>query len=289
MTARVRPRATTNMDASALTPKSAWLPITPRGVAAFAAASNGRLWLVQLLFALITAGTFGWLIHVAWIPPVRDAIKQLPAGAQIEGGILAWPTNSPMLLAEGHFLAFAVDLEHSAENVATSHFQVELGRRDWQVSSLLGVLDAPAWVKTTYPTNRLIALDRATVEPWWGAREPFVILLAMVGVVVYLMSTWALLALIYSIPVWLTGFYANRAVTWRGCWRLAGAALMPGALMVSVGIVLYGWRMFDLVKFGFTFALHLVVGWLYIFVSPLFLPRNPEVPAADKNPFASEP
>ena len=102
------------------------------------------------------------------------------------------------------------------------------------------------------------------------------------------MMTWPLLALVYSLPAWLTAFYANRAVTWCGCWRLAGAALMPGALMVSVAIVLYGLRMFDLVKFGFAFALHLLVGWLYIFVSPLFLPRNPEVPPAEKNPFTSK-
>jgi len=140
-------------------------------------------------------------------------------------------------------------------------------------------------VKTTYPTNTVIPLDRATVEPWWGAREPFVILLAMAGVVAYLMVSWALIALVYSMPVWLTAFYANRALNWRGSWRLGGAALMPGALIVSAAIVLYGLRMFDLVKFGLAFALHLLVGWIYIFVSPLFLPRNPEVPPAEKNPF----
>jgi len=277
------------MDAPAPpTTRSAWLPITPRGVAAFATAGTGRLLLVQFFFALVTAATFGWLIHTAWVPPVREAIKKLPPGAQIQGGVLEWPTNSPLLLVEGHFLAFAVDMEHAGANVATSHFQVELGKRDWQLSSLLGVLDAPAWVKTTYPTNRVIALDRAAVEPWWGAREPFFILLAMAGVIAYLMLTWPLLALAYSVPAWLTAFYANRAVTWRGCWRLAGAALMPGALMVSVTIVLYGTRMFDLLKFGLAFALHLVVGWLYIFVSPLFLPRNPAVPAEEKNPFTTK-
>jgi len=276
------------MDAPAPTPSPAWAPITPRGVAAFATASAGRLLLVQFIFALITAGTFGWLIHVAWVPPVREAIKKLPPETRIQNGVLQWPTNSPVLLVEGRFLAFAVDLEHGGVNVATSHFQVELGKRDWQVSSLLGVLDAPAWVKTTYPTNRVITLDRATVEPWWGAREPFVIILAMAGVVAYLMISWPLLALVYSLPAWLTAFYTNRAVTWRGCWRLSGAALMPGALIVSVAIVLYGSQIFDLVKFGFAFALHLFVGWLYIVVSPLFLSRNPEVPVAEKNPFTNK-
>ena len=276
------------MTAPIPTSKSAWLPITPRGVAAFAAARTGRLLLVQFFFALIVAAAFGWFLHVAWVPPIRAAIKQLPTGTRLQGGILEWPSNSPVLLAEGHFLAFAVGLDHAGGNGSTAQVQVEFGKRDWQLSSLLGVLDAPAWVNTTYPTNQMIALDRAELEPWWGAREPFVIVLAMAGVVVYLMISWALLAMIYSLAAWLVAFYANRAVDWRGSWRLAGAALMPGALMVAVAIVLYGLRAFDLLKFGLAFGMHLVVGWIYIFVSPLFLPRNPEVPPAEKNPFSSE-
>jgi hypothetical protein len=60
---------------------------------------------------------------------------------------------------------------------------------------------------------------------------------------------------------------------------------MPGALMVAVATVLYGLRGLDLVKFVSAFGLHVVVGWIYILVSPLFLPRNPEVPVAEKNPF----
>ena len=190
-----------------------------------------------------------------------------------------------MVLAEGHFLGLAVDLEHSGGAAATSHLQVQLGRRDWQVSSLLGVLDLPALLNTSYPATNIIAVDRTEIEPWWGAREPFFILLAAGGLVVLLMISWSLLALIYSLPVWLVGFLANRSIDWRGSRRLAGAALMPGALLVSGSLVLYGVRAFDLVKFGFAFGLHIVVVWLYLLVSPLFLMRNPEVPVADKNPF----
>lgn len=275
------------MNAPAPISKSAWLPVTPRGVAAFAAARTGRLLLVQFIVALIVAAASGWFLWVAWVPPIREAIKQLPSGSQIQGGSLEWPGRSPALLAEGHFLAFAVDLDHAGGNTSTAHVQVELGKHDWQVSSLLGVLDVPSLVNTAYPTQRIIALDRAEVEPWWGAREPFFILLAAAGLVVYLMISWALLAVIYSLPAWLVGFFANRAVDWRGSWRLAGAALMPGALLVAAAIVLYGGRAFDLVKLGFAFGMHFVVGWIYVFVSPLFLPRNPAVPPAEKNPFSS--
>lgn len=273
------------MNAPVSTSRFAWLPVTPRGVAAFATASTGRLLLVQFFFALIAAAAFGWFLQVAWVPSIREAIKQLPAGTRIKSGVLEWPGNSPVLLAEGHFLAFAVDLEHAGEHVSTAQVQVEFGKRDWQVSALLGVLDLPSLVDTTYPTNRTLALDRAALEPWWGAREPFFIFWAAAGLVVYLMISWALLAVIYSVPSWLAGFFANRALDWRGSWRLAGAALMPGALLLSVALVLYGLRAFDLVKLGFAFGMHLVVGWLYVCVSPFFLPRNPAVPVAEKNPF----
>ena len=275
------------MNAPAAISKSAWLPITPRGVAAFATAPTGRLLLVQFFFALIVAVAFGWFLRVAWVPPVREAIKQLPAGAQIQDGVLQWPGDSPVVLAEGYFLAFAVDLDHSGEHISTAQVQLELGKRDWQVSSLFGVLDLPSLVNTAYPTNRVIALDRGELEPWWGAREPFFILLAAAGVVVYLMISWPLIALVYSLPAWLVGFFANRTLDWRGSWRLAGAALMPGALLVAVAVVLYGLRVFDLVKLGFAFGMHLVVGWIYVLVSPLFLSRNPAVPQAEKNPFES--
>lgn len=275
------------MNAPAATTRSAWLPLTPRGVAAFAGASNGRLWLVQFAVALLAAAAFAWFLRTAWVPPIRAAISQLPAGAQIQNGVLEWPEDSPRVLAEGHFLGVVVDLDHSGSATSTSHLQVQFGRRDWQVSSLLGVLDLPALVNPGYPATNVIVVDRTELEPWWGAREPFFILLAAGGLVVCLMLSWALLALLYSLPAWWVGFLANRAVDWRGSWRLAGAALLPGALLVSGAIVLYGLRMFDLVKFAFAFGLHLVVGWLYVLVSPLFLARHPGVPPAAKNPFDS--
>jgi len=72
--------------------------------------------------------------------------------------------------------------------------------------------------------------DRLEMEPWWGAREPVVLALAALTVVVGLFVTWSFLATIYVGPVWLISFFANRDLKLAECWRLAGAALMPGAL-----------------------------------------------------------
>jgi hypothetical protein len=178
-----------------------------------------------------------------------------------------------------------VDLKHTRRITSTAHVQLEFGERDWEASSLLGILDAPGLVDTTYPRGQTIAADRSTVGPWWGAREPFLIALAMAGVVGFLFVSWAALATVYFLPAWLVGFFANRTLSWAGSWRLAGAALMPGALLLSAAIVLYGLQAFDLVKLGLAFGMHLIVGWLYILASPLFLPRHPEVPPAGRNPF----
>jgi len=40
----------------------------------------------------------------------------------------------------------------------------------------------------------------------------------------------------------------------------------------------------DLVQFGFIFGAHFVLGWIYLFVSLLFVPGIPAV--SPKNPFA---
>jgi hypothetical protein len=273
------------MKIPALTPKSAWLPVTPRGVAAFALAKTSRLLLAQFLVAAITACVIGWFLHRAWAPAIREAIARIPDETCIQSGELHWPTNSPALLAEGHFLGIAVDLDHSGQITPTSHLKFELGRHGWQVASLLGVFSPPPWLDTSYPADVRISLGHSELEPWWGSREPFLILLAMAGVVVWLMLVWPLLGLLYSVPVWLVGFFSNRALDWRGSWRVGCATLLPGALLLSAAIVLYGLRIFDVLKLGIAFALHFVIGWIYVLVSPLFLARHPEAPPSISNPF----
>jgi len=274
------------MNVSATIPKSAWLPLTPRGVAAFASARLSRLLLVQFIFALMSAAVVGWFLAVAWAPTIRDAIDAVPVESRISGGALQWSGESPVMLAEGPYLGFAVDLDHASQVNASSHLVIELGRTDWQMSSIFGVLHVPWLINTRYPQGYTIALNRTELGPWWGAREPFLIGFAMALTVPVLMITWAGLGLLYLVPVWLVAFYGNRAVNWRGCLRLAGAALMPGALFMSAALVFYGLGAFDLLRLALAFVMHFVVGWFYLVVSPTFLPRHPAALAAGKNPFA---
>jgi len=84
----------------------------------------------------------------------------------------------------------------------------------------------------------------------------------------------------------LVGFFADRQCSLGASWRLAGAALMPGALLTCGAILLYGLGTLDLVRLAAAGAAHWVIGWVYLFVSPLCLPRRAEKTAARVNPFA---
>ena len=66
---------------------------------------------------------------------------------------------------------------------------------------------------------------------------------------------------------------------------MAAAALMPGAVLMSVSMLLYDVGAFDLVQISFAFGMHLVIGWIYVLISPMFLGRS--VSPGKKNPFTS--
>ena len=268
------------MTEPARTTSRAWLPLTPRGVASFAFARLRWLLVVEAIVALIAAATVFWFVDWAWYPTIGFAIRQLPARGEIRSGKLNIETNAPQLLAEGHFLAFVIDPRHSGEVRSPAQFQVELGETSVRVISLLG------YTEFDYPKGSIIAFNRAGVEPWWGAWK--LPLRCMTGAAAFLciLTSWILLGSVYCLPVWLAGFFANRELKLGATWKLAEAALMPGALVMIAGIVLYGLGVLDLVRFVAVTAMHFAVGWLYCFVSLLFVPKlnSPDV-ASHGNPF----
>jgi hypothetical protein len=266
------------MNASDDKAQFAWQPLTMRGVAAFASATFGRLLLVQFIVALVAAGTVVWFVQKAWFPTIGEAIRRLPPKGEIRFGRLDWPGPSPERLAEGRFLALVVDLDHTGAARSPAQVQVEFGREDFKVYSLFG------YVQGSYPRSRAVAFNQTELRPWWGAWAPPILAIVAGLVVAGLMTSWVCLATVYYLPVWLIGFFANRDCSLGGSWRLAGAALMPGALLMCAAIFLYGWGALDLVRLGVMGALHLVVGWIYLVVSPLCLPQQ-EAATTNLNPF----
>src|SRR5215472_2590095 len=268
------------MDAPAARPQLAWQPLTFRGVAAFASASFGRLLLVQLVFAAIGAAIVVWFVHRSWFPMVGRAISELPAEAQIRGQRLTWNADEPRSLAENRFLSIAVDLKHEGKARTPSHVQVELGEADLKVMSLLGYLQTP------YPRDYRIDLTPSDAGPWWGAWAPPILAMAAGAVIVALMFCWTALATLYFIPLWLYAFFGNRELSLAGSWRLAGAALMPGAMILCGGIILYALGALDLPLLAVVMALHFLGGWIYAWVAVWELPQAKEAAAVGVNPFS---
>ena len=263
---------------SALTePKFAWEPLTPRGVAAFARASFERLFVVQSVFALIAAAAVVWVLSNGVFPTIAAAISQLPDSGAIHSARLDWRGDSPVLLAEGRILAISVDLEHGGSLRSPADFQFEFGRDSVCIYSLFGEAEL------AYPPGYIIAANQTDAQPAWGAWAPDILGLAAIGAFLGLLLAWAALATVYFLPVWLICFFCNRDLNFRASWKLAAAALMPGALLLSLALGFYGLGGFDLVQLCFAFGMHLVIGWVYLFVSPLFLQRVS--PAERKNPF----
>jgi hypothetical protein len=261
----------------------AWEPLTPRGVAAFAHAKLSRLVLVQFIVALLAAFSALWFLDNGCFPTIRAAIQSLPDDGKISSGNLDWHGDSSQMLAEGKFLAFDVDLNHSGQITSTADLQIEFGRGTVCVFSSLGY----GYGKFPYPPDRLAPFNRPELEPLWDAWAAEILFIAAATTVVALLLIWWILSTVYFLPVWILGFFANRDLNFRASWRLSGAALMPGALLMTAGIFLYGFGFMNLVSFGFIFASHFVLGWIYLSVSLVFLPRISEAkPKA--NPFTDK-
>ena len=130
--------------------------------------------------------------------------------------------------------------------------------------------------------------NRTKLEPGWAAWQPMLLAGVVLGVLAGLFISWSLLATIYFFPVWLIGFYSNRDLDFRASWKLAGAALMPGALFLMATIFVYALGLLDLVQLTAGFALHFVIGWVYLFVAPFFLPARSGDTTGTRNPFTQQ-
>jgi hypothetical protein len=82
----------------------------------------------------------------------------------------------------------------------------------------------------------------------------------------------------------LLAFYADREGSWWQAWKLACAALLPGALLLSLAILGYTCQHLHLVQLLLAFLFHLVMGWVYGLFAPFCLPRARAV-SSTRNPF----
>lgn len=260
---------------------TAWQPITPRGVAAFAHAPWRRLLLIQFIVALLVGLAITAFVREAYFPVITTAIAHLPDTGNITSGRLCWKGETPTVLAEGKFLSLSVDMNHAGMLRSVAHLQVEFGATNLLVNSLLG------YAEINYPRGWIVAANHQELTPLWGAWRPHILAFIVAGVIVSLMASWYFLATLYAAPVWLLGFYLNRDLDWRRSWRFCGAALLPGALLMLAAISFYVLGGMDLVQLGFVYAAHIVLSWVYLIVAIFFVPRV-SGGQSPKNPFSRD-
>ena len=262
-----------------LTPPQAWQPFTPRGVAAFATGTLTRLVMVQIVVALIVAVAVVLFLRIAWFPVIDEAIQRLPDTGAIYNGELVFTGDSPRRLAENGRLAVVVDV-HSTSVGHAADVEVTFEKQRVAICGALG-----CWWQS-YDRKYTISFNRTELEPAWGAWRLPTLAFAVVLTVVSLLILWWPAAFIYLPLVRIVAFFGDRVVTWRGAWRLSAAALLPGALILSVGIILYGVGAVDLFRFSLFYAMHLVAGLVFVVTSAFFLPKIAPL-ISGKNPFSS--
>jgi hypothetical protein len=260
--------------------KFAWQPLTPGGIAAFASAKPGRVLVVQFIFAVLACAVIMRIFYATWVPVINHAVRELPAQGEIRKGQLTIENSQPQILGENRFFGLSIDPGHAGEARTAAHIHAEFGTRDLKLYSLSGYALLP------YPTQYRIALNHDETIPAWGAWRPAAVAGVGALALVWLFASWLVLQAIYTGPVWVLGFFANRDLSLRGAWCVSGAALMPGALSFTLSLAVYGFGWLDLIQLAAAAAIHLAIGWIYLPFAIAKCSKTPERPHAKVNPFS---
>mgnify|MGYP001172925011 CR=1 FL=1 len=294
---RSRPFVDSTLSTPPAAPLEAWQPLTFGGVAAFAAAPAGRLLAVAALVALLVSAAVWRLAVTVWSPTISMAIARLPAEGAIDNGHLVWPAGQAMSLADGSFVSISVTPPGTSPPKHTADLQFNFRSTSLHASSLLGYIEIP------YPPGYVLALNRTELDPLWGAWRPHALATVAGTTFVILLALWAIIATLLTIPLRAYALLLGRQPGLGGCWKLAFAALLPGALIMCAALFGYGLRRLSLGELMLIHGLHLLVNTAYLLISPLRIPEGPPpspfgeppspfsapTPASDAsgNPFAS--
>lgn len=269
-------------EAAAAAPR-AWQPFTPQGVAAFAAAGYGRALALLMVFGLLIGMVMTWFVRGAWFPALAQAAAALPRTGEIRDGRLHVEVPQSLPLAGNRYVSLAIDLQHTGEQTLPADLEIEFGAAEVRLRGMLGYVDVP------YPRALAAPFHRAEAVPWWGAWSQAILAGVWVGSTLGLMGIWSVLALAYvplaRVLAWLRGAPLGVGAAWRLC----AAALMPGALMMTAAIALYGWGLMDVLRLGLVAVFHVMVAWVYVPLAVGCLPRAQQTVPGGNNPFTDSP
>jgi hypothetical protein len=258
-------------------PLKRWQPFTPRGVASSANASSGSIFFAQLAFAIAATAVVMWFLQVNYFPAILDSIRHLPDTTTIQNGRLI--RVSSQVLSQRKFLSFIIDLEETGRLGEISDIKVELRPDYFQICSIFGC------AMFNYPQEK-IPIGRSSAEPWWGARQPVIFAILALVTLVALWLSWLVFAFFYAIAGKLVAAASDRQLSWSESWKMALAAQMLPALLMSVAILFYGLQVFDLIQFLFFFGAHFFVAWVYLGTALFLRPCKSHEKPENTNPFS---
>jgi hypothetical protein len=258
-------------------PGKAWQPLTFGGVARYGHDWVGKLFFACLIVSILTASVVVWTAARAWLPVIEESITRLPQGAEIRGGKLTAP--QPIQLAENPFLALRLDPVGEVTPPALADIYVILWPREIQFRSLLGMAKLP------YRPEWTLDLNRTDLDPKWAAWRPALLAYLFLGTIAMLFSTWVAFGIAYTIPVRIFAAVLKRSVSLWGSWKISVAGLLPAAILMTVAIAAYGLGQIRIIHLIVVWALHFIVGWIFIIGATIRLP----IRRAESNPFDNNP
>jgi hypothetical protein len=263
-------------------PRIAWQPFTFGGVAAFAKGSWARLFVAQIVVAGLCGASAVWIIGKCYSPVISQVVRKLPEGACVTNGQLTGFPDTQ--ITETKFLSIAIASDDTVNIDQGADVQIALRKGRVEMSSLLSSVVGS--LEFDYGNGANLDLARSSLEPVWEAWRPVILAGAGIAIVILLPLLWAATGVIYAPGAKFVAWFCNRPLSWPEAWRLAAASLLPGAVLLAFGLLLYGLQLVDIFGLAYFGIVHLLAGWVYVGVSPIFLHRENTTPS-NRNPFTS--
>jgi hypothetical protein len=254
-------------------------PFTFGGVARFASAHIVRVVFVGLIFGCVSGLVVCWLAAARLAPVIDEAVSKLPPTGSIEGGRLNWPAKNGGLLAANAFVSFEVKVDDTRAEGAPADFAFRFDTNHLAVTSIFGT------ARVEYPASLELELNRTALVPTWGAWRAPLLFGLIPATILVLLCTWGMLATVYSVLPILIGGAFNRALGFRGAWKLSVAAQWPASLMMAFALALYSSGQIALIFVLAMLVAHFIPTLVYLLFSPLFVPKAREGSA---NPFTTD-
>ena len=258
--------------------KASGFPLTFTGVASFASTGWGRLFLWQAVVIAAIAGSLMLLLGQHWSPVLDSAISKLPEQGGLTEGRLQWPETQSETLAGNRFLRIIVDPNGEQQHGQLADFQIELRSESWVVGSILGYLEFPYALQT-------FQINRTKQIPWWGSRRPFLLIGISLSIGLAYGFVCLLLGLIGFWPSKTVAYFSDRQGGFGPLLRLSTAAWLPPGALLSTASLCYALNLLPLMGFLIMIPIYCMVGWVYLFFSPFFLPCAVH---SGRNPFDGE-